>query len=125
VTLEEFLEQQPKQDPSGSCFARAQVEEPGFNNLYVRYRTRLIGGKRAFPVLDLVNMDASVPGAGAFTRLVSRLRETHTELHLYVENVGNERFARHLLAAGFEATQPACYVLSPCGSQPGELGAGR
>jgi hypothetical protein len=82
--------------------ANAYVLEPGWNHLYVRYGPRAALGRIYSPVLDLANLEveAASRGKGIFTRLITRLREEHPELHLFVENT-HERFGRYLLKLGF------------------------
>ena len=91
-TLDEFLTKRR--------FSNAYVREPGFRHLYVRISRRYFNGVLHEGVLDLANIEARKPGAGAFTRLVERL---HTRgLTLYVECVLQDRFAQKLLRMGFK-----------------------
>jgi hypothetical protein len=79
--------------------SNAYVNEPGFRDLYVRMSRRLLEGRMLYPVLDIANVEAEIPGNGAFTSLVERLlKQGHI---LYVESVLNKRFAAKLLRMGF------------------------
>jgi len=92
-TLEEFLASAMKR---GAWPARGYVKEAGFSDLYVRYTTHYIGrGKRK--VLDIANVNAARPGNGAFTALMRKLALLYPHLHLRVECVLTERFAKTLV----------------------------
>lgn len=82
--------------------SRQHVSEPGFNVLYVRITQRYFDGARAWPVLDIATVEVCEDqrGQGIFTRLLSRVRRTYPQLHLYVENA-EPRLARRLLQLGF------------------------
>jgi hypothetical protein len=87
----------------------AWVKAPGFEGLYVRRGPRILNGERFDLVLDLATMNASKPGRGAFTRLVTQLHPRHI---LYVENALEERFQAKLLRMGFRrASTPMCFYL--------------
>jgi len=96
-TLDEFIEEALSAD---ARIVRSHVREPGFELLYVRLTERSLEEKLIFPVLDVADIEAEDPGGGAFSRLVERLFARG--LSLYVESVGNPRFAQKLLRMGFK-----------------------
>lgn len=103
-TLHEFL---------ASSKRNAYVRHPGFSRLYVR-STRRFGAE----VIDLANLEAEIPGNGAFTALVAHIRTTYPDLGIYVECVLTERFGEGLLALGFSPCHVGlsfCYYLAPEG----------
>lgn len=79
--------------------------------VYVRVGPRYLNGVRYERVIDLANITADVPGQGAFTRLVSHLRDTYPSFSLYVECVLTARFAKGLERLGFVPTDgnPQCF----------------
>ena len=87
-------------DPLVPFSCNTYVNEPGFRDLYVRKRKRLLDGEE-IEVLDLAKLEADEPGKGAFQRLFERLRRDYPNLALYVENVDNQRFAKALPRFGF------------------------
>lgn len=91
------------------------VLESGFASLYVRMGPRYIRGEEHPCVLDIANVTAERPGAGAFSRLAERL--LHRGLTLYVENVLNDRFAAKLRRMGFNELPglqgSPCFYLVP------------
>jgi GNAT superfamily N-acetyltransferase len=97
-TLDQFIQRaKKKRFPTN-----AYVDEPGWDHLYVRYGPRIELGRRLEPTLDMANIQVLEDrrGQGIFTRLVTRLRHEHPDLHLFVENT-HYRFGRHLEAMGF------------------------
>jgi hypothetical protein len=107
MTLDQFIQQAQ----NGSRIKNSHVFEPDFSYLYVRYGRRCINSKICFPVLNIGTIEAYYPGAGAFTRLIKRLRNTYPELYIYVENVLNPHFVKKLIALGF--TQVGSDNISP------------
>lgn len=73
------------------------LSEPGFRELYVRKGFRYLGGKRV-ECVDLARIEAEDPGAGAFTKLATRILPKYA---VYVESVLNPRFAKKLLREGW------------------------
>ncbi len=101
-TLREFLD--------GSK-PNAYVQHPGFSYLYVRSTQRF-----GVETIDLANLEAEVPGSGAFTQLVNHLRSAYPDLGIYVESVLNTRFIRKLTAMGFarcDVGRSICFFLAP------------
>lgn len=101
-TLREFLD--------GSK-PNAYVQHPGFSYLYVRSTQRF-----GVETIDLANLEADVPGNGAFTQLVKHLRSSYPDLGIYVESVLNTRFIRKLTALGFarcDVGRSICFFLAP------------
>jgi hypothetical protein len=92
----------------------AYVDEPGFDTLYVRVATRFLDGQR-MRTIDLATIGASVPGGGAFTRLVTRLRDQYPTMTIFVESVQTDRFATKLRAMGFveREWEPGNFYLLP------------
>ena len=99
MTLDAFLEDRLA---SGRWPLNAYVKERGFSSLYVRLSQRHILGETRTHVLDIANVEAKKPGAGAFTSLVKRLQLERPELGLFVECVLNVGFRQKLLALGFQ-----------------------
>ena len=94
-TLEEFLAATGKKAWPTNAYVRA----PGFKELYVRRTRRFLNGVWVDSVLDLARGEATKPGRGAFTKLVTDLLERG--IPLYVECVQNERLAKTLERWGF------------------------
>ncbi len=119
-TLDEFIARSRKQAKNygGYSNTRGYVEEPGFENLYVRFGLRYIEQERR-ETLDLANLSVweQMRGTGIFTRLVQRIRKDYPETVIYVESVLNPRFATKLLRMGFinipEHLGINCYYLMP------------
>ena len=117
MTLDEFM--RPDQR-----FKNQWLEHPEFSGLYVR-KSRMIyfhkGDRRdkknlSEKIIQLSNLAAKEPGKGAFTRLLAHIQETYPDYVVYVENVLEDRFARHLKKIGFvEISLPLCYILEPKG----------
>lgn len=106
-TLDEFLTEK--------TFRNSYVREPGFSHLYVRLGPRFLYNIKYENVLDIANLEAEVPGAGAFTRLSQRLLAQG--YILYVESVMQPRFAHKLLELGFHpAHHPDCFYKFPEGT---------
>ena len=99
MTLDAFLEDRLA---SGRWPLNAYVKERGFSSLYVRISQRHILGETRTRVLDIANVEAKRPGAGAFTSLVRRLQLERPDLGLFVECVLNISFRKKLLALGFQ-----------------------
>ena len=94
-TLDEFITRTSK----GDLPFNAYVNAPGFATFYVRRSSRVLDGELVDHVLDLANIEAEVPGNGAFTKLTTSLIKRG--IPLYVENVLNSRFDKKLLSLGF------------------------
>ena len=94
-TLEEFITRTNKRDWPGNAY----VEAPGFATFYVRRTSRILNGELVHHVLDLANIEAEVPGQGAFTKLSTNILERG--IPLYVECVMYQRFALKLERMGF------------------------
>lgn len=94
-TLEEFL----ASSKDGSWPKNAYVKVLGLKELYVRRSHRLLDGVWIDSVLDIARIEATKPGKGVFTALVTRLLERG--IPLYVECVQNKRFVKKLEAMGF------------------------
>lgn len=99
ITLDQFIERGLSRIPAT---LNSDVKEPGFKRLYVRIGRRFIDGGIYEPVLDLANLEASRPGRGAFSNLITRLQSEYPNLILLVECVLNVRFVRKLEKMGFE-----------------------
>ena len=95
MNLDEFIAQALNHGMRNSY-----VDEPGFDTLYVRVATRFLDGQR-MKTIDLAVIGASVPGGGAFTKLVARLREQYPTMTIFVESVQTERFRDKLREMGF------------------------
>jgi len=94
-TLEEFLEATGR-----SCWpTNAYVKVPGFKELYVRRTDRFLGDVLIKGVLDIARAEATRPGKGVFTALVTDLLERG--IPLYIECVQNKRFVKKLESMGF------------------------
>jgi hypothetical protein len=78
----------------------SHVRELGFSLLYVRVVARAVNGTFWNPLLELANMEAESPGAGAFRGLLERLLTTYPTLPIVVECT-HARFGQHLLRHGF------------------------
>jgi hypothetical protein len=83
--------------------------------MYVRYTKRYLLCAWREPTLDLASIETVRKGRGYFTKLFYRLRDEYPELHLYVESVVNERFAKKLLKLGFQQVGES---ISPCFYMP-------
>lgn len=92
-TLSEFLRDEN--------FASEYVSEVGFRSAYVRVGPASIAGRRTPRAITLANLTAKKPGAGAFTKLVARLRAEYPHEPLIVECVQNKRLRSKLKALGF------------------------
>jgi hypothetical protein len=91
------------------------VEYPGFETMYVRYTKRNLEG-RMRECLDLAGLCANVPGRGAFTLLLTKLRQDYPDLPLFVESVLTDRFCNKLLRLGFKPvpySEPPCFYMLP------------
>lgn len=93
--------------------ANLYVKEKGFKQLYVRISRRFLRGAWYDPTLDLANIEASYPGRGAFTNLVTRLRQQYPNMVLFVESVQTSRFANKLVALGFQPMEHDCFTWFP------------
>lgn len=95
-TLDEFL---ASQWPTN-----AYIDYPGLRSLYVRKGPFGVIHEgvcyRCHNGLSIGSVDADVPGAGAFTRLVQDL--VGRGMAVYVENCHNERLYAKLVREGFE-----------------------
>lgn len=90
----------------------AYVEEPGFDDLYVRKGRRYLAGETYDRVVDLANITATNPGMGALTTLITRLHAKGE--NLYVESILNDRLVNKLYRMGFirrEGVEPPCMYL--------------
>jgi len=100
VSLDEFLAQRFP--------LNAWVEYPGFEGLYVRKGdiALFLDGEvfRCTKVFTVANVVATVPGTGAFARLVDDLLQKGWAV--YVENAHNKSFAIHLERVGFSRVNP-------------------
>jgi hypothetical protein len=81
--------------------------------VYVRVGPRFINGVIHPLVIDLANVVADVPGAGAFKRLIQHLKEKFPTFDLHVECVLTERFQEGLKRMGFQAQKacPDCFYM--------------
>jgi hypothetical protein len=95
MNLDEFIAQALEKR-----MRNAYVDEPGFDTLYVRVATRFLDDQQ-LQTIDLATIGASVPGGGAFTRLVERLRKQYPTMTIFVESVQTERFRNKLRTMGF------------------------
>jgi len=83
------------------------LDELEWETLYVRYSivtAQYIKDDEkllVYPVLVLANIEARVPGTGAFTRLLERIRKADPALPVMVENLTSERFGDKLKRLGF------------------------
>ena len=117
MTLDEFIQDNLTRLVEHNLAARAHLKEPNFDALYVRLTRHYIGGVVYRPVLDIadVSVRKGHRGRGIFTDFLDRVRDTYPMLHLYVENVMNDRFQKHLERYGFTVVEPRiespCYVL--------------
>jgi hypothetical protein len=117
MTLDEFIAESVERLTASNVASRMHIKEPGFDVLYVRLARRCIDGVAHKPVLDIA--DAAVQtthrGRGVFTDFLDRVRDQYPALHLYVENVMEERFQKHLERYGFTVVEPRldppCYFL--------------
>jgi len=122
VTLDEFIRDGLVRVTQSNLSSRAHIKEPNFDVLYVRLTRHYIGDTAYRPVLDIadVNVREDRRGRGIFTDFLDRVRDTHPTLHLYVENVMNPRFQKHLERYGFAVVKPRldppCYFLPAKGS---------
>jgi hypothetical protein len=107
VTLDEFIA-----SVKAKPFPRSRwVEHEGFDGLYVRVGPRYICGELV-PTIDLANMNAILPGKGAFKKLVKHLQDNYPEYTIHVENVLTQKFQDGLIRMGFEPTDiPLCFYL--------------
>ena len=104
-TLDEFIGDISKFNKS------EYVTFEGFDALYVRTGPRLIHGQY-YKVVDIANVTASHPGAGAFKRLIAHIKITWPEHTIHVENVLTKRFQEGLVRMGFIPThQPMCFYM--------------
>lgn len=89
------------------------VLEPKFESLYVRYGTKCIDWKFYEGVLDIANVtvEPELQGTGVFTALITRLRKTYPELHIYVEIAQQKRFQDFLVKVGFTAVNDNSFFL--------------
>ncbi len=107
-TLEEFFAQEYRFPKS------LYVSYKGFRPIYVR---------KFHDTLTIANITANKPGKGHFTKLLQWLHEHYAGKQLILECVGNERFARYLLARGFQEIQghPTSYKIILGDNQDGNL----
>lgn len=103
MTLDEFIERGLCKLENLGWPSNSHVEEPGWDTLYVRLTRRLVDGVYYQPVLDLANLVVveELRGTGVFTKTVEKIRKTWPDLHIYVENVLEPRFDRHLTKEGY------------------------
>jgi hypothetical protein len=123
VTLDEFIKDGVERITQSNLASRAHIKEPNFAGLYVRLTRRYIDGAAYRPVLDIadVNVREACRGRGVFTAFLDRVRDRYPTLHLFVENVMEERFQKHLERYGFTVVEPRldppCYFL-PATKEP-------
>lgn len=81
--------------------------QPGFAKFYVRQSD---GHPRSRPevrrTIELANIRAKRPGAGAFKRLIAWICQRYPRHYILVECVQTDRFADGLLRMGFKPTRP-------------------
>jgi hypothetical protein len=110
VNLDEFMNQT-------SRIRNAYVEHPDWADLYIRHTKRFVERIYYPKVVDLANIRAKNPRTGAFTRLVSHLREKYPDMGIFVESVLNRSFAEKLPSLGFKYVGPSefcpCYFMPP------------
>jgi len=117
VTLDEFIRDGVARVMQLNIASRAHIKEPDFDTLYLRVTRHYIGDAAYKPVLDIadVGVREARRGRGVFTDFLDRLRDTYPTLHLYVENVMEPRFQKHLERYGFAVVEPRldppCYFL--------------
>lgn len=107
VTLDEFIASvKVKPFPCSRW-----VEYEGFDGLFVRVGQMYICGELV-PTINLANINASLPGKGAFKKLVKYLQDNYPEYTIHVENVLTPKFQDGLIRMGFEPTGiHMCYFL--------------
>lgn len=111
--LYEFMNNMP--EPNS-----AYISEAGFNSLYIRKTKKWYGdiadskvGKFLSSIV-IANAVATIPGNGAFTELLRKLKEMFPHRAIYAENVHNERLEKKLIRLGFQRDRiPFCYYLLP------------
>jgi hypothetical protein len=117
MTLDEFIRDGSTRLAATGLASRLHITEPDFNVLYVRITRRHVNGAEYRPVLDVadVNVRGDRRGRGVFTTFLDRVRDQYPALHLFVENVIEERFQKHLERYGFVVVEPRldppCYFL--------------
>lgn len=107
MTLDEFL----RQEHHPLLHSRAQLKEPGFSYLYVRYGCRYVKNELFKDVLEIATVEAAMPGRGAFKKLLAHVRTQYHHVHVFVENVSSPRFRGYLMQVGFMYLGPE---RSPC-----------
>jgi len=122
MILDEFIRESLVRVTEQNVASRAHIKEPNFDTLYVRLTRHYIDGVAYRPVLDIadVNVRENQRGRGIFTDFLDRVREQYPVLHLYVENVMEARFQKHLERYGFAVVEPRldppCYFLPAKGT---------
>lgn len=117
MTLEEFVPGAVERVEQANVASRAHLKETGFDTLYVRVTRHFVGGIAYRPVLDIADVTVREDwrGRGIFTDFLDRVRDQYPALHLYVENVMEPRFQKHLERYGFAVVEPRldppCYFL--------------
>lgn len=76
------------------------LDEPGFDVLSAEVVDRYVDGRRC-QVLMITDVFATVPGQGAFMRLVAEFRAVWPGMPIVVVNVATERFRAGLGRMGF------------------------
>jgi len=105
MTLGEFLSQ--------TEVSQAWIEHDEFSELYMRQGPFIHNANRVDDSIQIGNAVAKDPGTGAFTRLLTWLRESYPDRLLYIESVQSERLANFLRKSGFQpAALPDCYYFS-------------
>lgn len=96
-TLESFIQENEE------CVkypGNAYVSAIGFSELYIRIGPRYLNGTRYEKVIDIARITSTIPGAGAFTKLVKQLQDY--DFVIYVECVQNPKFVNKLIKMKFE-----------------------
>lgn len=105
----------------GKEFPRsADVEEFGFDIMYVRIGRYLNPNREWVQCLTFARIKARMPGEGYFTRLIDTIQLNFPNLWIYVENVHNVRLGPKLESIGFTRDPnwqgSASYYLEPLGA---------
>lgn len=117
MTLDEFIQEGTVRVIEHNIASRAHIKEPAFDTLYLRVTRHYIDGVPYKPVLDIADVAIREDrrGRGVFTDFLDRIRDQYPGLHLYVENVFEVRFQKHLERYGFAVVEPRqetpCYFL--------------
>lgn len=108
MTLDEFIQDGITRVIEHNLASRAHIKEPDFETLYLRVTRRYLDGVAHLPVLDIadVTVRRNRRGHGVFTGFLDRVRDQYPALHLFVENVQEDRFGKHLERYGFTAVEP-------------------